>query len=94
MPVDDKWHVSKGTRDLFVGVQDKNEIEYNKWQETFASWRVANPALAKQLQNAIDDNVLSAEEMFESIPQTNAGAEATRVSGANAIQQISKLVPH
>jgi len=94
LPVDDKWHVSKGTRDLFVGVQDKNEIEYNKWQETFASWRVANPALAKQLQNAIDDNVPSAEEMFESIPQTNAGAEATRVSGANAIQQISKLVPH
>merc|ERR1712238_279364 len=44
--------------------------------------------------NAIDDNVPSAEEMFESIPQTNAGAEATRVSGANAIQQISKLVPH
>merc|ERR1719276_827321 len=37
---------------------------------------------------------MSAEEMIKSIPATEASAEATRVSGANAIQEIAKLVPN
>jgi len=32
--------------------------------------------------------------MMKAIPATNAAAEATRVSGNNAIQQIAKLVPN
>merc|ERR1719223_625929 len=32
--------------------------------------------------------------MIKSIPATEASAEATRVSGANAIQEIAKLVPN
>merc|ERR1712176_13412 len=57
-------------------------------------WKEANPDLAKELEDAIEDNVMSAEDMGKEIPATGASAEATRVSGANAIQEIAKLVPN
>jgi Transketolase len=94
LPVDEKWYVSEGTRDFFKGVQEKNTEKYEAWQKTYAAWAEANPELAKELKDAIEDNVPSAEEMIKSIPATGAKAEATRVSGANAIQEIAKLVPH
>jgi transketolase len=37
---------------------------------------------------------MPAAEMIKDIPKTDAGAEATRVSGNKAIQEISRLVPH
>merc|ERR1711865_373593 len=46
------------------------------------------------LTDAIEDNVMSAEDMMKAIPATGADAEATRVSGANAIQEIAKIVPN
>merc|ERR1712127_520787 len=50
--------------------------------------------LATELTNAIEDNVPSADELIKSIPATEADAEATRVSGNKAIQDIAKAVPH
>lgn len=94
LPVDEKWYVSEGTRDFFKGVQEKNTEKYEAWQKTYAAWAEANPELAKELKDAIEDNVPSADEMIKSIPATGAKAEATRVSGAKAIQEIAKLVPH
>merc|ERR1712231_21095 len=58
------------------------------------AWKEANPELAKQLDDAVNDNVMSAEEMIKAIPEMGSGAEATRVSGFKVIQDISKLVPH
>jgi len=94
LPVDEKWYVSEGTRDFFKGVQEKNTEKYDAWKKTYDAWAEANPELATELTNAIEDNVPSAEEMIKSIPATEASAEATRVSGANAIQEIAKLVPN
>jgi len=91
---EEKWHVSKGTRDFFADVQKKNQAKYDEWHKTFAAWSAANPALSKQLHDAIEDKVHSAEEMCAAIPPTNAKAEATRVSGNKVIQEIAKLVPH
>jgi len=94
LPEGEKWYVSEGTRDFFKGVQESNTAKYEEWKKTYAAWAEANPELATELTNAIEDNIPSAEEMIASIPETNADAEATRVSGAKAIQEISKLVPH
>merc|ERR1712231_34945 len=58
------------------------------------AWKEANPELAKQLDDAVNDNVMSAEEMIKAIPEMGSGAEATRVSGNKVIQDISKLVPN
>eukprot|EP00526_Cylindrotheca_closterium_P007112 CAMPEP_0113609310 /NCGR_PEP_ID=MMETSP0017_2-20120614/4420_1 /TAXON_ID=2856 /ORGANISM="Cylindrotheca closterium" /LENGTH=708 /DNA_ID=CAMNT_0000518113 /DNA_START=58 /DNA_END=2184 /DNA_ORIENTATION=- /assembly_acc=CAM_ASM_000147 len=94
LPEGESWYVSEGTRDFFGDVQKKNGATYDDWQATFSAWKEANPELASQLQDAIEDKTASAEEMISSIPQQGADAEATRVSGYKIIQEISSLVPH
>lgn len=94
LPEGEKWFVSKGTREFFDGVAKKNVETYDNWQSTYAAWQTANPELAKELTDAVEDNVMPADEMMKAIPATNADAEATRVSGNKAIQDIAKLVPN
>lgn len=94
LPEGEKWYVSPGTRDFFSEVQQANQAKYDDWQKTYAAWSKANPELAKQLENSINDNVMSADDMIAAIPELKSGAEATRVSGNKIIQEISKLVPH
>jgi transketolase len=94
LPDGEKWYVSEGTRDFFKTVQEKNKKIYDDWSATYAAWKEANPDLAKELEDAVADNVPSAEEMIKSIAKTDAPAEATRVSGFKAIQDIAKLVPN
>ena len=94
IPEGEKWYVSEDTRSFFEDVKAKNKASYDEWQATFSAWKEANPELAKQLDDAVNDNVMSAEDMIAAIPELNAGAEATRVSGNKIIQEISKLVPH
>merc|ERR1712232_704975 len=48
--------------------------------------------MAAELEAAVADDVMSAEDMIEKIPATEAGAEATRVSGNKVIQSIADLV--
>merc|ERR1712125_45141 len=67
---------------------------YDAWQTKFAAWKEANPELAKQLQDSVEDNVMPAEEMIKNIEAMGDAAEATRVSGNKVIQEISKLVPN
>merc|ERR1712151_1151087 len=94
LPDGEKWFVSEGTRDYSSEVQKKNEAAYDEWQATFAAWKEANPELAKQLVDSVEDNVMPAEEMIAQIDELASGAEATRVSGNKVIQDISKLVPN
>merc|ERR1719223_1356311 len=95
LPADEKWFVSDGTRDFFENVQASNKATYDEWQETYAAWTEANPELAKQLVDSIEDNVMSADEMIAKIPSLDQeGAEATRVSGNKVIQNIAELVPN
>merc|ERR1712232_992642 len=94
LPEGEKWFVSEGTRDFFEGVHAKNKATYDAWQETYAAWSEANPELAKQLEDSVADNVMPADEMIKAIPETGAeAAEATRVSGIFAINEVSKIVP-
>ena len=94
LPEGEKWYVSEGTRDFFAEVEKSNKAKYDAWQETYAAWEKANPALATQLSDAVADKTMSAEEMFKAIPEMKSGAEATRVSQNKVIQEISKLVPY
>lgn len=94
LPEGEKWYVSDETRAFFKDVAKKNTEKYDAWKSTYDAWASANPDLAKELTDAIEDNVMSADAMVKEIPATGASAEATRVSGANAIQEIAKLVPN
>merc|ERR1719221_1465053 len=94
LPTDEKWFVSEGTRDYFKTVQEKNDKTYDAWKQTYAAWKEANADLAKELEDAVADNVMSPEEMIKDIPELKSGAEATRVSGYKVIQEIAKRVPN
>jgi len=94
LPEGEKWYVSEDTREFFKGVASKNVEKYDEWQATYDAWAKANPEMAKELTDAIEDNVMSAEDMIKEIPKTDAPAEATRVSGNKIIQDIAKLVPN
>merc|ERR1712127_812389 len=50
--------------------------------------------LAKELEDAVADNTMPADEMIKAIPEQSGDAEATRVSGYKIIQDIAKLVPN
>jgi len=91
---DSGWYVSEGTRDFFKGVQEKNTKTYDDWQSTYAAWKEANGDLAKELEDAVADNVMPAADMIAAIPEMGGDAEATRVSGYKVIQEIAKLVPN
>jgi transketolase len=91
---EEKWFVSEGTREFFAGVQEKNEKVYDDWQTTYAAWKEANPDLAKELEDAVSDTVMPADDMIAAIPEMGGDAEATRVSGYKIIQEIAKLVPN
>merc|ERR1719223_322224 len=91
---EDGWFVSEGTRDYFDGVKAKNKATYDEWQTTYAAWKEANADLAKELEDAVADNVMPASEMLAAIPEMGGDAEATRVSGYKVIQDIAKLVPN
>jgi len=86
--------VSEGTRDFFDGVQEKNGKIYDEWQSTYAAWKEANADLAKELEDAVADNVMPANEMIAAIPEMSGEVEASRVSGCKIIQEIAKLVPN
>merc|ERR1712238_475751 len=60
----------------------------------YAAWKEANPDLATELEDAVGDKVMPAEEMIKAIPEMSGDAEATRVSGYKIIQDIAKLVPN
>jgi len=91
---EEKWFVSEGTRDFFGGVQEKNGKIYDEWQSTYAAWKEANADLAKELEDAVADNVMPANEMIEAIPEMSGDVEASRVSGYKIIQEIAKIVPN
>ncbi len=91
---EEKWYVSEATRDFFKGVQEKNKKVYDEWQSTYAAWKAANADKAKELEDAVADNVMSAEDMIKKIPEMGSAAEATRVSGYKVIQEIAKAVPN
>merc|ERR1711966_637427 len=94
LPEGEKWFVSEGTRDFFKDVQAKNKGTYDEWQTTYKAWSEANPDLAKQLEDAVADNTMPAEDMIKEIAAMGDDAEATRVSGNKVIQEISRLVPN
>merc|ERR1712127_790953 len=50
--------------------------------------------LAKELEDAVADNTMPADEMIATIPEMSGEAEATRVSGYKIIQEIARLVPN
>merc|ERR1719399_113330 len=90
----DPFSVSDETYAFFKAHKEELKKDYDKWSETFAAWKAANPDKAKMLQDGIDKKMPTVESMFAAIPEFEAGkADATRNTGAVALQGIAQTCP-
>src|SRR5205823_7533301 len=79
-------------RDYFAA-QKKNLIaEYDRWQETYAAWRKANPELAKLLDSGVNCEIPN--DLLSRIPNFPADAKlATRAAGRDVLQPLAQALP-
>ncbi len=87
------FHVSSEVREFFAGRTAELKKEYTAWEGTYAAWSGANPELAKELENGINNEL--GVDLIDSIPEFAADyADATRGAGGVVINEVAKQVPH
>lgn len=85
---EETFYVSEDVRAHFAEVAKASAAAYAEWEQTFAAWSEANPALAAELTGEVPANLL------ELIPEFEAGSNAaTRASGGTVMQAVAKAVP-
>jgi transketolase len=90
---EETFFVSEGTRSYFADHKAALAAEHAKWEETFSAWKSANPQLASQLDDAV--NQVTPENLLELIPEFAADYKgATRASGGDIIQAVAEAVPN
>ena len=94
LPADELFHVSKETKSFFVSKKAELKKNYDAWTGTYNEWKKANPAMAKELEDAKAKRYPSAAEVLAAIPAYDATKNvATRQSGSDILQFVAKLVP-
>jgi len=88
---EEKFFVSKETRDYFQGHKEKLVKEYEEWEKLFSAWRSANPELAALLDSA--KVAPDASALFSTIPKFPEAAIATRKAGSDVLQPLAKALP-
>lgn len=69
-------------------------FRYDEWQTTFAAWKEENPDKAKMLQDGIDDNIPSVDELMAAIPEFDQDTDiATRIAGQMVLQVCGRPSP-
>ncbi len=91
-PLEPKFWVPSPVRELFDRRIVELVQEYNRWQSDFATWRQANPQLAKAWDDFCDKR-LSAD-LDQSLLSVIAGKEgATRSLSGKVLQKAAALMP-
>jgi len=94
LPADQLWYVDPSTRAFFEKKKAELTGHYNAWTATYNAWKAANPALAKELEDGKAKKFPSASEVLAAIPAYDPKKNvATRQSGADVLQFVSKAVP-
>lgn len=88
---EEKFFVSKGTRDYFQAHKEKLLKEYAAWEKLFSEWRSANPQLAALLDSA--KVAPEPAKLFASIPKFPEAPIATRKAGSEVLQPLAKELP-
>ncbi len=92
LPENEHFFVSKETRAYFIEHAKKLTGEYDAWSQTYAAWQTANPALARELDTALKNEVPA--DLLARIPQFPADAKiATRKAGSDVLQPVAEAVP-
>jgi transketolase len=86
------FYVSDEVRAYFAAHKAELGKAHAAWEETYAAWRAANPALATSLDEALAQHVPA--DLLERIPAFPADAKlATRKAGETALQHVAKALP-
>lgn len=90
---EEHFFVSDATKSYFSAHHAELAAAYGEWEKTFSAWKSANPALAKQLDDAVTGTL--PENLLDLIPEFPADYKnATRAAGGDVIQAIAAAVPN
>jgi transketolase len=86
------FHVSEETRTYFADRQALLHKQCEQWQSTFHAWQQANPELALQLADGIDQKI--PDDLLVRILQFPEDATlATRKAASEVLQPLAEAVP-
>jgi transketolase len=93
LPENEHFFVSPETHEYFAAHGKKLAADYAGWQKTYEAWRAANPALAADLDAAVENKIPA--DLLSRIPEFPADAKiATRKAGSDVLQAVAKAVPY
>ncbi|HSR87620.1 MAG TPA: transketolase, partial [Pontiella sp.] len=89
---EETFFVPQEARDLFAArLEDLKNIEA-EWNDLYAAWAAANPALSKEWTAAMDGEI---PDLTGKLPEFEAGASiATRSASGQVIQALAKEIPY
>ena len=85
--------VSPQTREIFEKSSDRGQVTESRWQETFADYTRANPALAAQWTAALGNLLPDAWEEHLPVFLASDGPVATRAASGKVINAIAPQIP-
>jgi transketolase len=93
LPEAEHFFVSPETRAYFKERAKGLGAAYDEWSAMYAAWQKANPALSKELDAALKQEVPA--DLLSRIPEFPADAKlATRKAGSDVLQPIAEALPN
>jgi transketolase len=92
-PEDAQFLVPDDVQSYIAALLEQKHIEYSAWQQRYAAWRAAQPALARELDKQLSRTVDAQlkEDLLAAFKEPKK--DATRNFSGKAIQVIAKHVP-
>jgi transketolase len=89
---DEKFYVSKETREYFANHKQELKRRYLDWQDKFGAWKSANPELAELLEQGVRHEI--PKDLLSRIPAFPKDSKiATRKAGSDVLQPIADALP-
>jgi len=89
---DEKFYISKETREYFANHKQHLKKRYLEWQDRFGAWKRANPELAGLLEQGVSREI--PKNLLSRIPAFPKDSKiATRKAGSEVLQPIADALP-
>jgi transketolase len=89
---DERYFVSKETRDYFAQHKKRLLADYERWENSYNDWRTKTPEQTKLLDQGIDRQVPN--DLLSKVPAfANDAKLATRKAGSEVLQPIAQAMP-
>ncbi|HUF60949.1 MAG TPA: transketolase [Verrucomicrobiales bacterium] len=86
------FYVSQEVRDYFAARKVERQEERGRWDQAFAEWKSAHPALAAELEDAVAKRL--PDDLLDRIPPFDPEVKmATRAAGGEVLQPLAQAIP-